>query len=288
MSMRNMRNIGTMRRTRLPNSPVEVSRYPGLSRFGGISHFVTSRAGGVSERNYASMNLGLYSGDRRERVDENIRRLMAGLGLGPERLLLPRQVHGCRVAVVDKTFTQLSGVEREARLEGFDALVTADPGVCVAVATADCVPILLYAPDKRVVAAVHAGWRGTVARIAERTVQRMADAFGCDPRQVWAAIGPSIGPAAFEVGEEVVDAFRDAGFDLSRLLLRDPDSGKGHIDLWRANRMSLAGAGLEGGRIELAGICTYERFNDYFSARRLGVRSGRFLSGIFIDEAPIF
>lgn len=87
-----------MRRMLLRNSSVEVSRYPGLSRFGDISHFVTSRAGGVSEGNYASMNLGLYSGDSRERVDENIRRLMTGLGLEPERLLLPRQVHGCRVA----------------------------------------------------------------------------------------------------------------------------------------------------------------------------------------------
>ena len=271
----------------LQNSSVEVSRYPGLSRFGDISHFVTSRAGGVSEGNYASMNLGLYSGDSRERVDENIRRLMTGLGLGPERLLLPRQVHGCRVAVVDRTFTQLSGVEREARLEGFDALITADPGVCVAVATADCVPVLLYAADKRVVAAVHAGWRGTVLRIAELTIQRMVDEFGCDPRQVWAAIGPSISPSAFEVGEEVVDAFHDAGFDLSRLLLRDPDSGKGHIDLWEANRMSLTGAGLDGDHIELAGICTYERFSDYFSARRLGIQSGRFLSGIYINEAVL-
>lgn len=271
----------------LQNSSVEVSRYPGLSRFGDISHFVTSRAGGVSEGNYASMNLGLYSGDSRERVDENIRRLMTGLGLEPERLLLPRQVHGCRVAVVDRTFTQLSGVEREARLEGFDALITADPGVCVAVATADCVPVLLYAADKRVVAAVHAGWRGTVLRIAELTLQRMVDEFGCDPRQVWAAIGPSISPSAFEVGEEVVDAFHDAGFDLSRLLLRDPDSGKGHIDLWEANRMSLTGAGLDGDHIELAGICTYERFSDYFSARRLGIQSGRFLSGVYINEAVL-
>lgn len=276
-----------MRRMLLQNSSVEVSRYPGLSRFGDISHFVTSRAGGVSEGNYASMNLGLYSGDSRERVDENIRRLMTGLGLEPERLLLPRQVHGCRVAVVDRTFTLLSGVERESRLEGVDALITADPGVCVAVATADCVPVLLYAADKRVVAAVHAGWRGTVLRIAELTLQRMVDEFGCDPRQVWAAIGPSISPSAFEVGEEVVDAFHDAGFDLSRLLLRDPDSGKGHIDLWEANRMSLTGAGLDGDHIELAGICTYERFSDYFSARRLGIQSGRFLSGIYINEAVL-
>ena len=135
---------------------------------------------------------------------------------------------------------------------------------------------------------MHAGWRGTVLRIAELTIQRMVDEFGCDPRQVWAAIGPSISPSAFEVGEEVVDAFHEAGFDLSRLLLRDPDSGKGHIDLWEANRMSLTGAGLDGDHIELAGICTYERFSDYFSARRLGIQSGRFLSDIFIDEAPIF
>ena len=273
-----------MRRMLLQNSSVEVSRYPGLSRFGDISHFVTSRAGGVSEGNYASMNLGLYSGDSRERVDENIRRLMTGLGLEPERLLLPRQVHGCRVAVVDRTFTQLSGVEREARLEGFDALITADPGVCVAVATADCVPVLLYAADKRVVAAVHAGWRGTVLRIAELTLQRMVDEFGCDPRQVWAAIGPSISPSAFEVGEEVVDAFHDAGFDLSRLLLRDPDSGKGHIDLWEANRLQLIHVGLYSGKIEMARMCTCCHGDEFFSHRASKGDTGRFAAGIMVRE----
>ena len=143
-------------------------------------------------------------------------------------------------------------------MHGVDALVTDVPEVCIAVSTADCVPVLLYAPNVKAVAAVHAGWRGTVLRIAGKTVRILMDEYGADPRLMKAGIAPSIGPEAFEVGEEVVDAFREAGFEMSCILKRDADTGKAHIDLWEANRLQLLTEGLSVGNIELAGICTYD------------------------------
>lgn len=167
-------------------------------------------------------------------------------------------------------------------MHGVDALVTNVPGVCIAVSTADCVPVLLYAPDVKTVAAIHAGWRGTVQRIVAKTVRFLIDEHGADPCLMKAGIAPSIGPDAFEVGEEVVDAFREAGFEMPRILKRNVDTGKAHIDLWEANRLQLLSEGLSTGHIELAGICTYTHPDDFFSARRLGIKSGRILSGIIV------
>ena len=140
----------------------------------------------------------------------------------------------------DRTFfLSLPLEEQQLYMHGVDALVTDVPEVCIAVSTADCVPVLLYAPDVKAVAAVHAGWRGTVLRIAGKTVRILMDEYGADPRLMKAGIAPSIGPEAFEVGEEVVDAFREAGFEMSCILKRDADTGKAHIDLWEANRLQL-------------------------------------------------
>ena len=114
------------------------------------------------------------------------------------------------------------------------------------------------------------------------------DEYGADPRLMKAGIAPSIGPEAFEVGEEVVDAFREAGFEMSCILKHDADTGKVHIDLWEANRLQLLTEGLSAGNIELAGICTYAHPDEFFSARRLGIKSGRILSGIFLRGSSLF
>lgn len=247
-----------------------------------ISHFITTREGGVSKEAYASMNPGKYSGDDACSVQMNLERLSDAIHLPVGRIIAPRQVHKDEVRVLTEDFLALDPVSRETYLEGVDALITHLPQLCVSVATADCVPILIYAPDKRVVAAVHAGWRGTVLRIVEKTVRTMEACYGCDPSLMLAGIGPSISREAFEVGDEVVDAFRMAGFDLGPIVSRSLETGKAHIDLWESNRLQLFHAGLVAPHIEIAGICTYTHYDQFFSARRLGIRSGRILSGIFL------
>ena len=275
----------TKKMKRFSDSKVKMLQFPVLSEDCNIPHFVTTRQGGVSEGAYASFNTGEYSGDDPEAVRTNRRLLSEAIGIPFERIFAPFQVHGTKIRPVDPVFLSLPLDEQRSYLYGVDALVTNVPDVCVAVSTADCVPLLLYAPDVKAVAAVHAGWRGTVQGIAGKTVRFLVDEYGADPCLMKAGIAPSIGPGAFEVGEEVVDAFGEAGFEMPCILKRDADTGKAHIDLWEANRLQLLAEGLSAGNIELAGLCTYTHPGEFFSARRLGIKSGRILSGIFLRSS---
>lgn len=197
----------------------------------------------------------------------------------PYPVIQGRQVHGSKVAVVDRP-----GMTRE-ELDGYDAFVTRLPGVAIGVRTADCAPVLLYDPVKRVVAAVHAGWKGTVQHISRKTVGVMARLFGCEPGDLRAVIGPGIGPDSFQVGEEVAGHFKDAGFPVERVWSfrgpadGTPMSGGHHIDLFEANRWLLEEAGVPGRNIRLAGIDTYTDAS-FFSARREGIQCGRIINAI--------
>ena len=139
--------------------------------------------------------------------------------------------------------------------------------------------ILLYDASRQVIAAVHAGWRGTVGRIVEKTLEVMKSQYETECQDIIACIGPSISLESFEVGDEVYDAFAKAGFDMNGIARRYE---KWHLDLWEANRMQLLAHGVLPENIEVAGICTYQNHEDFFSARRLGIKSGRILSGIMM------
>ena len=266
---------------RYPNPDIEMLQFPELSKDCDIFHFVTTRHGGVSKGNYATFNLGEYAGDNPEDVRTNRQILSDAIGVVPERLLVPHQIHGTTIRIIEDSFFRLPVQAQKQYIDGTDALVTTLPNVCVAVTTADCVPILLYAPDVKAVAAVHAGWRGTVQEIARKTVHLLTQQLHANPACLRAGIGPSIGPQAFDVGEEVVEAFR-ATTDLSLIMHRNPLTGKAHINLWEANRQQLLKAGLSANHIEIAAICTHTHAADFYSARQRGIASGRVLSGIFL------
>lgn len=276
------KNMTGMTKSNQTNSAIEMLQFDLLKGDCNISHFVTTRQGGVGRGTYASLNLGYYCGDKQEAVDENRIRLCDQLGIPSASLIVPHQTHGLEALCVDRAFLSLSPEERQKRLDGIDALITGEKGVCLAVTTADCVPVVLYAPDRGMVAAVHAGWKGTAGRIVERTVGLLRDRFGCDPALLFAGIGPSISPEAFEVGEEVADVFRAEG-DEEVVYYFDGDR-KPHIDLWQANRKQLLRQGVREERIEVSGECTYRQPELFFSARRDGVKSGRMLTGIMIKE----
>jgi len=148
-------------------------QFPVLSEDCNISHFVTTRQGGVSEGAYASFNPGEYSGDNPEAVRANRKLLSDVLGIPSERIFVPFQVHGAEIRSIEPFFLSLPLEEQQLYMHGVDALVTNVPGVCIAVSTADCVPVLLYAPDVKTVAAIHAGWRGTVQRIFASLLMNM-------------------------------------------------------------------------------------------------------------------
>lgn len=241
--------------------------------------------------NYAAFNLTDYCGDSPERVSRNKEWLASELSVSSERIVLPRQTHTDNVRVLNGHFLELNLEERQKYLQDVDAVVTAESNLCIGVSTADCVPILLYDPEKRVAAAVHAGWRGTVKQIAKKCVEEMANTFSCNPSDIRAIVGPSISPEAFEVGEEVVEAFRSAGFEMGgilsyKLAMHAPESSskKAHIDLWAANTMLLEEAGLDFCHIKVSGICTYFHSDTFFSARKLGIKSGRIFTGIMLEK----
>ncbi|MEG1564082.1 MAG: peptidoglycan editing factor PgeF [Bacteroides sp.] len=258
--------------------------YESLGSCSNISHFVTTRYGGCGDEAYSSFNCSPFCGDKEETVCRNQQWLLEALPQRPRELLIPFQVHGTNIRVIDDSFLAASAETRKEELNGIDALMTREPGCCICISTADCVPVLLYDPKQRVVAAVHAGWRGTLESVVSRVLAQMFSTFGTDGADVLACIGPSISLESFEVGEEVYHLFHEKGFDLPRLSIWNEKTKKHHLDLWEANRLQLLVAGVPAGQIETAGICTYIHHDDFFSARRLGVKSGRILSGIVLNK----
>ena len=195
----------------------------------------------------------------------------------PYLVIQGHQVHGDRIAVIDRP-----GLTR-ADLEGYDAFICKLPGVAIGVRTADCVPILLYDPVQRVVVAIHSGWKGTVLKIAQKTIGLMKCDFGCLPENLRAVIGPAIGPNSFQVGPEVVERFKDAGFPMSQIWSfrgesdGSPMSGGHHIDLFTANRWILEESGVRD--IQVFDIDTFTD-TSFFSARREGTACGRNINAI--------
>lgn len=246
-----------------------------------LTAFSTMRKSGVSHGAYSAFNITHYCGDDSDCVRENRALLCDKLKISDDRLILPRQTHGVDCCCVDDSFLRLSHIEQEKLLHGVDAIVTNLPRVCIGVSTADCVPVLLCDTAHRVVAAIHAGWRGTVGRIVENVVGRMQTIYSTNAADLRAVIAPSISSDAFEVGDEVYDAFAENGFLMPQIARRL--DAKWHIDLWEANRLLLIACGVPADAIVVSGICTYNNYTDFFSARRLGINSGRIFNGIMIN-----
>ena len=258
--------------------------YESLGAYPNISHVVTTRHGGVSEGTYGSFNCSPYTGDASNKVLSNQTILFAGIKYKMEELVIPHQTHGISSLAIERdSYDSFSLEKRRNVLQGVDALITNEPGFCICVSTADCVPVLLYDKRCQAVGAVHAGWRGTVQHIVSSVLKHMNVLYGTKGEDVVACIGPSISLESFEVGEEVYDTFQEKGFDMSRISLWKEETRKHHIDLWEANRMELLASGVPAEQIELANICSYIHHEDFFSARRLGIDSGRTLSGIMIN-----
>jgi hypothetical protein len=248
----------------------------------GIMAFSTTR-GEVDRRNaYSGVNLCDYVGDDALRVLDARIGLSMQLGIDLDNLVMPRQTHSCRVAVIDERYQSLDIDRQEAALEGVDALVTSLRGVVLGVNTADCVPIVLADGETGVIAVAHAGWRGTVGRIVKNVVAEMCR-LGARVDRIQVAMGPSICQDCFEVGDEVVEAFSKAKFDLDAIVKRNPQTGKAHIDLREANRAALIAAGVPSDNIVTSQHCSRCEHDRFFSARRLGINSGRTFTGIYME-----
>lgn len=228
---------------------------------------------------YSRFNVCSYTGDATAHIDACRRELCSALGIDTHHLIMPRQTHSATVSIIDKDFLTLEGGECDERLQGVDALVTSLTGVAIGVNTADCVPVVMRDVSAGVIAVAHAGWKGTVARIAARTVEAMQQ-LGASPLHIEAAIGPSICPDCFEVGDEVVEQFAAARFPIDAIMQRNETTGKAHIDLWEANVIVLEEVGVRREAVALSHRCTRCNPMRYFSARRIGIASGRNFTAI--------
>jgi YfiH family protein len=224
----------------------------------GLVAGVSTRHGGLSKPPYSSLNLGIHTGDSPEIIEQNLSLFCADLGISPADLARSFQVHGDKIWVTGRPGYQ----------SGFDAMVSVQPGVFAGVGFADCTPILLADPVTRVCAAIHAGWKGTVAGIVEKTALRMIENRGSNPADILAYVGPCISYTHFEVGDEVASQFSDE--------FKTRKGEKWHVDLKAANAAQLKKTGIQQIEIDLA--CTVENNADYFSHRKEAGTTGRMLA----------
>ena len=237
----------------------------------------TTRHEGVSRTPYNSLNLGTNTLDQPHNVEGNRSLLATAFGIGPEVLVTVRQVHGSDILVIDEPnedYSHFLGVEA-------DALITNQPGVMIGVCVADCAPILLLDPDKQVVAAVHAGWQGTVQKLASKAVAGMKSMFGCDPKRLQAAIGPCIGKCCYEVDAPVRQAFTQSGIPWDAFAEQSGE-GKWRLDLSAANRDLLISAGLTAESVQVSEMCVSCHRELFFSYRRDNGETGRQMGFIML------
>jgi YfiH family protein len=254
--------------------------YNSLNKYTEIAHFCTDRIGGASVGNFASFNMSPFSGDNPDDYNKNKSTISAWLGIDSDKIIIPYQTHGTEILEIDSSFIKLTDKDKIQSLYGIDALITKLPGVCIGITTADCVPLIFFDPQKQAIAVAHAGWRGTCGRIGEKTIQALMNRYQCNPDDIRVVIGPSISAKVYEIGKEVIDQFEQSGFDNSVLITIRNNSY--YLDLWKANRLTLENAGVKPWNIETSGICTFTEHERFFSARRLGIKSGRMMSGIML------
>ena len=210
---------------------------------------------------------------RYSNMSENKAKLAEVLALKTDQMVFPDQTHSSCVAAIQEV--------PDAVISETDALVTNESGLCLCVQTADCVPVLLFDPVAKVIAAIHAGWRGTVGGIVANAVDKMTTNYGTLPENIVAAIGPSISPEIYEVGDEVVAAARKSIPNVETTLHKNGKDNY-HFNLWEANRQTLLKSGVVQQNIQILGACSFSEAEKYYSARREGADTGRMVSGIMI------
>lgn len=249
-----------------------------------VQHFTTTREGGVSTGEFSSLNMGNFSDDSPLNIYENRQRIARLYYMSLDKFITPHQTHGTRVLPIDKEFFELEHSQANEILYGVDSVITDIKGIFLCVNTADCVPVIIYDRNKKVAAAVHAGWKGTVGRIIEKTITKMLEIYDSSPSDMVVGIGPAIGLKHYEVGNEVINMFVENGFDISdsSVYKKNDESSKYHIDLKEINRKELIRLGVPEFNVEKSELCTFDNDKLFFSARRQSVHSGRMLTGIMI------
>lgn len=266
------------------SSGVFYLEYPLFSETGIVNHGISTREGGVSKGIFRSMNLGFSRGDDSQAVAENYRRFGRAIGVSTEKMVCSQQTHTTNIRIVTEADAG-KGILRERDYTDVDGLVTNVPGLCLVTFYADCVPLLFVDPVKKVIASSHSGWRGTVGRMGQHTIETMTREYGCDPRDIRAAIGPSICQDCYEVSEDVIEEFNRA-FAPSQykdLYYKKPN-GKYQLNLWKANELILLEAGICPKHLAVTNLCTSCNSELLFSHRASEGKRGTLAAFLALKE----
>lgn len=247
---------------------VEYLTFPILEQTGMVRHLFSTRVGGVSEGIYGTMNLSYTRGDIKEAVDENFRRVAGVLGCDLSDIVCSDQTHTVNLRIVSGKDGG-KGILIPRDYKDIDGLLTDEPGLVLATFYADCVPLYFVDTKRKAIALAHSGWRGTVARMGRCVAEKMREAYGTNPEDLVAAIGPSICRECYEVSEDVAEAFAKEfqGAGQSDEILINKGGGKYLLDLWRANEIVLTEAGIPENKIQVTDLCTCHNSNYLFSHR---------------------
>lgn len=229
--------------------------YPLLEQTGIVKHCFTTRQGGVSEGIFESLNLSFSRGDKREAVEENFHRVAKALGTEYENFVFTDQTHTTNVKRVGKEDAG-KGLTRERGYTDVDGLITNEPGIVLSTFYADCVPLYFVDSVHRAIGLSHSGWRGTVGRMGQVTLEAMSREFGTKPEEVICAIGPSICQSCYEISEDVAKEFQKEFPNYKKEILIDKGNGKYQLDLWRTNEIILLEAGVKPEHLAVTNICT--------------------------------
>lgn len=248
--------------------------YYRFERWNHLTHGIFTRQGGVSQGPWTSLNIGGTVGDDMEAVQRNHDLIYDALKVNKQRASTVWLVHSAETVIVD------GPVPGRRWIAQADGMVTDKTDTPLVMRYADCAPVLFHDPVQGVIGLAHAGWRGAVTGICANMVKTMVQVYGCKPANIQAAVGPAIGPRSYQVGEEVVEAVQryfgttEGGAPQGALIRRDVSDGSAYFNLWAANFLDLQRSGVE--QIEVAGICTAENTDEFFSHRAEKGRTGRF------------
>lgn len=235
---------------------VPYIQFKNLSATGIVKDGFSTRKGGVSTGIFSSMNLNFKRGDDPDAVMENYRRMAAALNMRVEDMVLSDQTHTTNVRVITEE-DRGKGILKPQDYSDVDGMITNVPGIVLVTSYADCVPLYFVDPVRKAIGLSHSGWKGTVGHIGQKTVWKMHEVYGSEPKDIVAAIGPSICQSCYEVSDDVAEAFR-ANFtaDEAADILLDKGNGKYQLDLWKANWYVLTDAGILPEHLSVTDLCT--------------------------------
>ncbi len=251
-----------------------------LSNYSEIKHFVSSRNKKIGDKTFNNFNISLESNIPAEEVIKNRNLLSDSVKIPLNNFVMQNQVHGDNILVITEKYRGKGTLNHSDAIQNSDGMITNKKNICLFLFAADCMPILFYDYKKNVIGAAHSGWKGTVLKIAQKTVLKMESEFNSDLKDIIVGIGPSISVRNYEIGENVVKEVEKAFGTKKRYLKFNKNTQKYHFDLWFAAKDQLLEVGIPKNNIEISGYCTFNNNDLFFSARKNN--TGRFGAGIML------